>query len=348
MRGQVTHVVTRHEPLLNSTIVIIQSLFFLSRIVERRSLINYQLYLVALRSFVLISFFYLSVALSYIMATCLTANERACAAINDSLIDEYQTNGAVCIRQLLTKDEIDLLRTGIEENLAHPSSRFKVASRPEDTGRFVEDFCVWEKNPYYKKFIDQSPCAHVAGLLMKSSISRLYHDHLLVKEPNTQQITPWHQDQPYYNIEGRQTCSFWIPVDPVPRASTLEFIAGSHRDGRWYMPRTFMNFEAKWFPEGTLEEIPDINSNRDAFPIIGWPVEPGDVIAFHMLTLHGSQGTIDNENRRRVFSVRFLGDDVTHAPRKWMTSPDFSDIAQDIPAGAPMDHPRFPIIWKSV
>ncbi|CAF0761212.1 unnamed protein product [Rotaria sp. Silwood1] len=277
----------------------------------------------------------------------MTSNERAHSIITKSLVNEYKQNGAVCIRQLLNNNEIDLLRQGIDENLTHPSPRFKIASRSDDTGRFVEDFCTWENNSYYKQFIYESPCAAVAGLLMESSVSRLYHDHLLVKEAITKQITPWHQDQPYYNIEGNQTCSFWIPVDPVSRYSTLEFIAGSHREGRWFMPRTFMSSEAKWFPEGTLEEMPDIEANRDAFPIIGWPVEPGDVIAFHMLTLHGARGTIGNEGRRRVFSVRFLGDDVKHSPRTWVTSPDFSDITQEIKPGAPMDHPRFPIIWKA-
>ena len=266
--------------------------------------------------------------------------------ITDALVREFNENGAVCIRQLLSKPEIELLRQGIDENLAHPSPRFKVASRPDDPGRFVEDFCTWENNPYYKQFIYQSPCAAVAGLLMRSSTSRFYHDHLLVKEPHTEQITPWHQDQPYYNIDGHQTCSFWIPIDPIPRSSTLEFIAGSHRDGRWLMPRTFMKAEAKWFPEGTLEEIPDIDADRARFPILGWAVEPGDVIAFHMLTVHGSRGTTANDHRRRVFSLRFLGDDVRHAPRTWTTSPDFSDLIGEIQPGAPMNHPRFPILWK--
>jgi hypothetical protein len=66
-----------------------------------------------------------------------------------------------------------------------------------------------------------------------------------------------------------------------------------------------------------------------------------------MLTLHGARGTTANEGRRRVFSVRFLGDDVIHAPRTWITSPDFSDITQDIQPGAPMNHPRFPILWTA-
>lgn len=277
----------------------------------------------------------------------MNSEARARELVTDSLIDEYQQNGAVCIKRMLNEEELELIRLGIDKNLQNPSKHFKVASRTDDTGIFLEDFCTWQVNEYYKNFIYQSPCAAVAGLLMRSRTSRLYHDHLLIKEPNTQQITPWHQDQPYYDIDGMQTCSFWIAVDPVPRTSTLEFIAGSHRDGKWFMPRTFMSNEAKWFPHGTLEEIPNINNNRDSFSIIGWPVEPGDVIAFHMLTLHGSQGTVGSEHRRRIFSIRFLGDDVRHAPRTWVTSPDLSHITKSISAGSPMIHPSFPLLWNS-
>ena len=99
---------------------------------------------------------------------------------------------------------------------------------------------------------------------MQSRTARLYHDHLLVKEAGTRQPTPWHQDQPYYNVGGRQNVSFWIPVDPVPLASTLRFVAGSH-DGTWYMPRTFRDQQAKWFPEGTLAELPPIDAEPGTY-----------------------------------------------------------------------------------
>ena len=178
---------------------------------------------------------------------------------------------------------------------------------------------------------------------MRSKTARLYHDHMLTKEPGTRQKTPWHQDQPYYNIDGFQNCSLWIPVDPVARESSLEFIAGSHR-GPWLMPRSFMDHQAKWFPEGSLNDLPDIEANREAFPICGWEVQPGDVIAFHMLTLH-SAGGVSGSQRRRVFSVRFLGDDIRHAPRRWKTSPEFPGLTDTLPAGAPMDHALFPVLW---
>ena len=265
--------------------------------------------------------------------------------IGADLVDQFQRDGAVRLPQLCSAQELAELRSGIDLNLAHLSPRAKVASDPADPGRFVEDFCNWQENPHYRRFIFESPLAETAGRLMKSTTARLYHDHMLTKEAGTRARTPWHQDQPYYNIEGTQNCSFWIPVDPVSRESTLEFVAASHA-GPWLMPRSFMDAQAKWFPEGTLADLPDIDADRDAHRILGWALEPGDAVCFHMLTLHASAG-VGAGRRRRVFSVRLIGDDVRHAPRRWQTSPDFPGLAATLPAGAPLEHPLFPLLWPS-
>ena len=270
-----------------------------------------------------------------------SARELPPGIISDDLVAQFQRDGAICIRQLFSPDELAELRAGIDLNLAAPSPRAKVASTVDDPGFFIEDFCNWQVNPHYRRFIFGTALAETATRLMQSATVRLYHDHMLTKEPGTRQATPWHQDQPYYNIEGRQNVSFWIPVDPVNRESTLEFVAGSHR-GPWLMPRSFMDSQAKWFPEGSLADLPDVQANRDAFPILGWALEPGDLVCFHMLTLHASAGS---GPRRRVFSVRFLGDDITHAPRRWKTSPDFPGLLDALPPGASMDHPLFPLLW---
>jgi len=254
--------------------------------------------------------------------------------IDLATIERFQRDGAVCLRQLFRPGEIAVLRAGIDENLAHPSPRAKVASGADDPGRFVEDFCNWQDNEQYRRFIFDSALPEAAGKLMQSAAARLYHDHMLTKEPGTRQPTPWHQDQPYYNIEGRQNISFWIPVDPVNRESTLEFVAGSHL-GPWLMPRSFMEHQAKWFPEGSLADLPDIEADRAAFRILGWALEPGDAVCFHMLTLHAASG-VTGDHRRRVFSVRFLGEDITHAPRRWRTSPEFPGLREELPAGAPL------------
>ena len=61
-----------------------------------------------------------------------------------------------------------------------------------------------------------------------------------------------------------------------------------------------------------------------------------------MLTLHAAGGAT---RRRRALSIRFLGDDATHAPRRWKTSPDFPELA-GLPPGAPMEHALFPVLWE--
>jgi ectoine hydroxylase-related dioxygenase (phytanoyl-CoA dioxygenase family) len=261
--------------------------------------------------------------------------------VTEADIADFRRDGVVCIRGMFSPEEVETGRRGIDANIAAPSPRSKVASAPGDPGFFLEDFCNWQENAAYRELIFTSSMGEVAGRLMGSDTVRLYHDHLLVKEPNTRARTPWHQDQPYYNIDGVQNVSMWAPMDPVTRDATLEFVAGTHR-GPWLMPRSFMTNEAKWFPEGTLEPLPDIEADREAYDIKGWALEPGDAVFFHMLTLHASAGV--GNARRRVLSVRFLGDDIVHAPREWTTSPAFPGLT--LPKGAPMHDPLFPVLWE--
>jgi len=256
----------------------------------------------------------------------------------------FARDGAVCIRGLFSPAEIEMAARGIERNLAAPSERAKVASAADDPGFFFQDFCNWQRIPEYRDLIFESGAASAAAQLMDASVVRLHHDHLLVKEPRTRQRTPWHQDQPYYNIDGQMSASMWLPIDPVPRESSLEFVAGSHR-GPWLMPRSFLDNQARWFPEGALTELPNIEADRRAFPIITWSLEPGDAIFFHMLALHGAPG-VAGGHRRRVLSVRFVGDDIRHSPRRWKTSPYFAGLEDELPPGAELNHPLFPIVWS--
>jgi ectoine hydroxylase-related dioxygenase (phytanoyl-CoA dioxygenase family) len=257
-------------------------------------------------------------------------------------IDAYSRDGAVVLRGVLRQGEVRTLEQGIEHNLAHLSPLAQVASQADDPGRFVEDFCTWQSNPHYEHLMRNSALPEVAAQLMQSATVRIYHDHLLVKEPGTRQPTPWHQDQPYYNVSGRQNVSFWIPVDPVPLQSTLRFVAGSHA-GTWFMPRTFRDNQAKWFPNGTLAELPQIDAEPARYRQLAWALEPGDAVAFHMLTLHASGG-VSSGNRRRVFSVRYLGDDARHAVRPWKTSPPFAGLSDRVPDGAVMADSLFPLV----
>ena len=55
----------------------------------------------------------------------------------------------------------------------------------------------------------ESVLLRVAAQRMDRKSVRVYGDHFRVKEPiNLQAARPWHQDQPYDNISGRQKYEF--------------------------------------------------------------------------------------------------------------------------------------------
>jgi ectoine hydroxylase-related dioxygenase (phytanoyl-CoA dioxygenase family) len=166
------------------------------------------------------------------------------------LVDEeaaaaFARDGVVCVRQLLSADEVTAAAEAIDAVLAGAGPLRQVASGADDPGAFVEDFCRWREIPQIERLARHSRVPAVSAALMATSELRFYHDHVLVKEAATTQRTPWHQDQPYYNVDGHGV-SAWIAVDPVPEDGSLELLAGSHR-GPWLMPRTFLTKEARWF-----------------------------------------------------------------------------------------------------
>lgn len=57
-----------------------------------------------------------------------------------------------------------------------------------------------------------------------------------------------------------------------------------------------------------------------------------------------SWGSAGTTSMRRAFSLRFLGDDMVHAPRPWRTSPEFEGLKDELPEGVPMNHPLFPVL----
>ena len=264
------------------------------------------------------------------------------AALSPSAIEAYRRDGAVCLRGCFS-DWVEDLRRGVAHNMAEPGSVATEHRLDNGRGRFFEDYCNWQRIPEYRDFVLDSPAAEMAGRLMGAGRVQIFHEHLLVKEPDTTKATPWHHDMPYYCVQGQQVVSLWLALDPVPAAVSPEFVAGSHRWGRLYYPRFFDDGSDYDYQDAGYETVPDIEAHRDDYRILSWAMEPGDVLAFHFLTLHGAPGN-EGGARRRGFSTRWLGDDARFAERHGLTSPPFPGIGLE--DGEPMREDWFPVVWR--
>ena len=238
--------------------------------------------------------------------------------ITDDMVTAYQRDGAVLIKGLWA-DWVDTLRAGIDRNMAEPSEYAAENLKPGEGGRFFDDYCNWTRIPEFEQVIRQSGVADVAARLMKSDYVQLFHDHVLVKEPGTAKPTPWHQDGPYYFVEGRQNVSFWSPLDPVREAS-LRCVAGSHLWPREVLPTRWVA-ETSFYPDPDLY-MPVPDPDAEGMTVLEWQMEPGDAVAFNYRTLHGARGN-DATTRRRAFSLRLVGEDVRYVERPGRTSPPY-------------------------
>ncbi|MEZ5776265.1 MAG: phytanoyl-CoA dioxygenase family protein [Hyphomicrobiaceae bacterium] len=261
---------------------------------------------------------------------------------SDADTRRFAENGVILLKGVFT-DWVEPLRAGIEALMRSPS-RYERSYTPKDgTARFFQDLCNWQRIPEFHDFVMRSPAGAIAARLMGSATGRFFHDHVLVKEPGTSIVTPWHQDQPYYCHDGRQSVSFWIPLDPVPRETTLECVPGSHRWGVDHRPKRFDGSDL--YAGDTAKELPDIEAERDRYGILGWAMQPGDAVAFNFRTVHGAPANTGQASRRRVFSARFVGDDAVFVDRKGKGSPPLEHLT--LRTGEPLDGPDFPVVYRA-
>ncbi|MFY0620963.1 MAG: phytanoyl-CoA dioxygenase family protein [Pelagimonas sp.] len=254
-------------------------------------------------------------------------------------IDAYQRDGVVLIKGLWA-DHVDTLRAGVETNMKEPGTYAAENLKAGEGGRFFDDYCNWTRIPEFEQVIRESAVAEVAADLMQSNGVQVFHDHVLVKEPGTSKPTPWHQDGPYYFVEGQQTVSFWSPLDPVREAS-LRCVAGSHKWKKPVLPTRWLSEENFYPDEDTYMPVPD--PDAEGMTVLEWQMEPGDAVAFNYGILHGARGN-DSAQRRRAFSLRLVGDDARYIERPGRTSPPFP--GHDMEAGQKLREDWFPTIFQ--
>lgn len=261
-------------------------------------------------------------------------------------IARFRQDGVVLLRGVF-QDWVETLRKGLQRNLDNPQQfAFPCESNPAGLpGRFFDSYCNWQLIPEYLDYISHSCAASIAGQFMDTSYAQFFHEHAFMKAPGTQRATPWHQDLPYYCVDGFKTASVYVSLDHADADVAVQFVRGSHRWGQLFYPRVFEDGSAfnDDQPGASLEAVPDIEANREQYDVVAWSLGPGDAIVFDFRTLHGT-GDATVRSTRRAFSTRWLGDDITYCERPGEISPPYVDHAMR--HGDRMREDWFPVLWR--
>jgi ectoine hydroxylase-related dioxygenase (phytanoyl-CoA dioxygenase family) len=259
--------------------------------------------------------------------------------ITQADIESFKNDGVILVKGLFA-DYVEDLRQGLEYNMQNPGPYAAENLNASENGRFFDDYCNWQRVPEFENTVRQSPAAAVAADLMSSNRVQMFHDHILIKEPGTSKPTPWHQDSPYYFVNGVQNVSFWSPLDPVTNAS-LRCVAGSHKWPKPVLPTRWLAEDSFYPNDDDYMPVPD--PDAEAMEIREWAMEPGDAVAFNFSILHGARGN-ESTSRRRAFSLRLVGDDAHYVARPGNTSPPFP--GHNMQPGQRLREDWFPIIFE--
>ena len=266
---------------------------------------------------------------------------------------DYIKNGVIVLRNILEKEWLEPMEQAIDRVLENPGSASIEYTPPNDQGRYYGDFFTWRNNKEFKNFAFNSILPEIAGHILACKKIHFFYDQLLVKEPNTKEHTPWHNDLPYWPIKGKQIISIWVPFDEVTKnTGAVEYIKGSHKWNKMFAPASFGKDTkfAKLYKKMGLEPVPDINSNKEDYNIVSWDLNPGDIILHHPLILHSSQGNSSSQKRRRGLALRYVGEDVIwdYKEGNFMKNEKIQNLLPKIPLkdGEVIECDLFPNIWN--
>jgi len=267
------------------------------------------------------------------------------AAIAAASREQYAADGAVVLRGVISEAWLKHLRGAAEEALARPGPQAEQLAKPP--GFYFSDLELAERLEPFRRFALDGPCGAIAGEVMGSSevcflYDQYFHQRYEAGDATNAVVkTPWHQDQPYWSVDGTDVCSVWVPLDPVPLESAVSFLAGSNRWGM-FSPRHFATGKSY---EGTgMPAVPSLDGHER----LAWSTEPGDVIVFAGMTFHGQEDARRVQGQFRRLSVRYTGDDARFCRR----SGEAADVIPskyhpcDLQPGDPMRCARFPQVWQ--
>ena len=227
--------------------------------------------------------------------------------VTPEMREQYQRDGVLYIPQLIHPEWLSVIEQGMKRNMDNPGYN-AITMHQGLPGEYHMDYDNFHVNPEYRYLMAHSPIADIMQYLIDTEELWFFHDQIFVKRGGNNMPTFWHQDLPYWILDGMKFGSMWITLDPVPKEECLEFVPGSHL-GTQYGGTTFNPEDPTEPVFPSLPRIPNIEAERDKWDIVSYEITPGDVLILHPGTLHGG-GATGTGKQRRTITLRFYGDDA--------------------------------------
>lgn len=207
--------------------------------------------------------------------------------LTQAQVDYFNEHGFIRLEQVYSPDEMARMRDELVymmDTFAHWEGGWRGAWRKEymeaEDDQKAVLVHIHELHHYssaWMQAVVKPDLADAIGQLLPSDCVEIHHSTLHAKAPGAGTPFPMHQDDPFYPHEDGRYIDALVHVDDADEMSgCLKFLDGSHKLGK-------------------LQHItgPDHEPflPTDKYPLedaVSVPAKSGDVILFHLWTVHGS------------------------------------------------------------
>ncbi len=246
-------------------------------------------------------------------------------ALTKEHIAYYRRNGFVRVRGIVSKAEA--------ETFAQEALRIReewLAGRKGEKRSAVFDQIVntWPKSEIMKQLVFHPTVTAVVKKLAGVPM-RIWHDHILIKEPGKSVPTEFHQDQPYWpHAEGSNPISMWIALRDVPvERGCMTFIPGCHHRDELEMQNLRDN-----------RSLISKAAEMEYLERVTIPLQAGDCTFHHGRCPHMANANTSDESRVAL-AVIYMDKNTLFTGRGHVVTKDLG-----LPEGQPFDHALFPEI----
>ena len=222
--------------------------------------------------------------------------------------DRFERDGFLVLRDFLTPEETDSIREGwgrFLSDIAPGLSNAHVMYEDRDDPDSLKQADCIHLEPALDAWRRQGKVRELAEFLIGPVVPQ--NGEFFDKPPGGKG-TPPHQDGFYFCLEPNSACTVWIPLEPVDEENgALTYVRGSHRNGVLdHGDSSILGFSQA------------LKANLGSTPEhVLCPVQPGDILAHHALTIHYAGKNRSQTRHRRSIGYVFFSASARRDEAAW-------------------------------
>ena len=211
------------------------------------------------------------------------------AQTQTNLVDQYEKDGYVIVRNVLDEDLIAEARDHVDWLLEK-----NPGVRPEALGHHY-----MTQDAFWVRLVSDDRLLDVAEQFLGPDLG-LFASHYIAKPPYTGKAVPWHQDGSYWPLDPMRVITFWLSFDLSNEENgCLKVIPGT-QDKKLISKDDYVKQD-----ETSAFEVAMDPSMIDESELVNLVLNPGDISIHHPNVFHGSNVN-DSPRWRRGLTIRYI------------------------------------------